>query len=315
RFRLDVVNIQYQSAAYGLHPAINLLPHLVREVPMVVTFHDLRPPYLFPKAGRLRDRAVLALAQGARAVIVTNAQDRQRLVGQHGIRRFEMIPIGSNISATLPRRYDRTVWRMRWNLPEEALVLCYFGFLNASKGGEDLVYALRRLVDGGLDAWLLMIGGAAGASDPTNRVYLQHVRRAIDTLHLADRVVWTGHLADEEVSACFALADICVLPYRDGLSFRRGSLIAALVHGMPIISTYPDGGPDPALLPEVRHGENVWLVPPANPAALAEAVRRLAGDPELRRRLGEGARALSKQFDWVNIAQRTLQLLNEVVHG
>ncbi len=54
--RPDVVHIQYQAAAYAMHPAINLLPRrlgwLGDERPRtVVTFHDLKVPYLFPKAG------------------------------------------------------------------------------------------------------------------------------------------------------------------------------------------------------------------------------------------------------------------------
>ena len=56
RYELDVVNIQYQAAAYNMRsPAINLLPWRLKGVAKtVVTFHDLRVPYLFPKACRLR---------------------------------------------------------------------------------------------------------------------------------------------------------------------------------------------------------------------------------------------------------------------
>ena len=52
-----IVHIQYQAGAFDLHPAINAAPWLLRErakVPVIVTLHDLRPPYLFPNAGRLR---------------------------------------------------------------------------------------------------------------------------------------------------------------------------------------------------------------------------------------------------------------------
>ncbi|MBK9234160.1 MAG: hypothetical protein IPO15_25800 [Anaerolineae bacterium] len=59
-----VVLIQYQTAAFGLHPAVNLLPgwlrlRLGRRRPrLITTFHDLKFPYLFPKAGPLRLAAV-----------------------------------------------------------------------------------------------------------------------------------------------------------------------------------------------------------------------------------------------------------------
>jgi glycosyltransferase involved in cell wall biosynthesis len=309
---IDVVNIQYQTAAYGMHPAINLLPMMQRalgptRVPMVVTFHDLLVPYLLPKAGALREWVNLTLARRCQAAIVTNAQDQRRLAAVRSIPRLERIPIGSNISTVLPADYDRAAWRARWGLPDESVVLCYFGFLNASKGGEDLVQALHQLVSTGMDACLLMIGGAVGASDPTNCAYLARVRALIAELGLEERVIWTGHLPDEQVSACFAIADLCLLPYRDGVSFRRGSLMAALAHGMPIISTYPTDDEIPS--------EAMWLVPPSDPAALADAVRTLMRDDDLRQRLKVGARGLSAAFGWDQIAERTLRLLTEVAHG
>src|SRR4051812_21246256 len=56
--RPSVAIIQYQTGAYGLHPALTGLPGWLRRrlpgLPVVTTMHDLREPYLFPKAGRLR---------------------------------------------------------------------------------------------------------------------------------------------------------------------------------------------------------------------------------------------------------------------
>ena len=47
--QLDVIDIQFQTAAFNMHPSIHWLPGNIRTVPIVVTFHDLRVPYLFPK--------------------------------------------------------------------------------------------------------------------------------------------------------------------------------------------------------------------------------------------------------------------------
>lgn len=305
--RPDVVNVQYQTAAYAMHPAVNALPRLARGVPVVTTFHDLLVPYLFPKAGPVRWWANLALARASRAVIVTNVQDQDRLTPYRWLRRTHLVPIGSNVPCRVPADFDPAAWRRLLGLAPGALMLCYFGFLNASKGGEELVRALGRLVAAGHDAHLLMIGGAVGASDPTNAAYLAAVRALIKEEGLGKRVVWTGHVAPEQVSASFAASDICVLPYRDGASYRRGSLMAALAHGMPIVTTEPQ-----APQPWLEHGENVWLVPPADAEALAAGCRRVAEDAALRERLARGARELHTHFSWPEIAARTLEVYRDV---
>jgi len=69
---LHVLDVQYQAAAYRMHPAINFVPRRRDRPPVVVTFHDLKVPYLFPKAGPLRWRVVHMLARWVDRIIVTN---------------------------------------------------------------------------------------------------------------------------------------------------------------------------------------------------------------------------------------------------
>jgi len=291
---------------------------------MVVTFHDLRVPYLFPKAGFLRWRSILALARHSDAVIVTNVEDERSLRDALGIEvsgkrihspssflypdslspdRLTLIPLGSNVYPQPPSDYDRAGWRAKMGMGEHTLLLAYFGFLNESKGGEDLVLALEQLVRQGYDAHLLMIGGQVGDVDPTNRAYAERVRSLIGRCGLANRVHWTGYTSLEEVSANLLATDVVVMPYRDGVSFRRTTFIAALCHGRPVVTTCPT-----VPLVELRDGENVLLVAPRDVESLARAISRLADDASLRVRLSAGAEALGDRFDWGAISQQTLDL-------
>jgi glycosyltransferase involved in cell wall biosynthesis len=306
RLGLEVLNIQYQAAAYGMTPPIHFLPRVVG-VPCVVTFHDLRIPYLFPKAGGLRWSAVLALARGAAAVIVTNPEDETRLRAAGGVKRLAQIPIGSNIAPELPPGFERGEWRGRSGVGPDDWLLGYFGFVNASKGGETLVRALARLAADGRPARLLLIGGRTGASDPTNAEYGGQVKALARELGVEARIGRTGFVSAPEVSAALAACDVVVLPYRDGASFRRGSLMAALAHGCAIVSTFPA-----TAQPGLRDGENIRLVPPDDPAACAAAVAELMAAPEARARLAQGARTLSAEFDWEKIAARTVEVFDAV---
>lgn len=309
----QILNIQYQTAAYQMHPAVNFLPwrlRFLRYRPRVVaTFHDLKLPYLFPKAGPVRRWVTSALIRGCDATIVTNVEDRLQAerLGAHDP---HLLPIGSNIHPQAPPNYDRQKWRERWGVGEDEVLVCYFGFLNESKGGETLFRALAHLVDSGERIRLLMIGGKVGSSDPANVAFLQKMEALIGELNVEGTVAWTGYVDGPEVSANFWAADVCVLPYRDGVSFRRGTLMAALAHGMPIISTYPRV--DTA---EVVEGENMALVPPDDPQALADKIREVTASDQLRQRLARGATGLSRLFSWEAIAEDTYELYEQILNA
>jgi glycosyltransferase involved in cell wall biosynthesis len=305
----DVVQIQYQSAAYGLHPAVNLLParlRMLKRHPLVLTtFHDLRFPYLFPKAGPLRWQSVVRLARDSDASVVTNPADWTRMRDAGLGDKLRAIPIGSNIRCEAPRDYDRTAQRAKWGIKPDEWLLAYFGFLNENKGGETLIRTVAELVKRRVPSRLLMVGGKVGSSDPTNLAYLEKVERLIGELGIGDRVQWTGFTSSEEVSANLMAADCAVLPYREGASLRHGSLMAALAHGLPIVSTTLSGIPAEALkqFPMLEDGESALLVAPDQPSRMAEAVIRLMTGNALRSHLAAKAAVLSRQFEWETIAQ------------
>jgi glycosyltransferase involved in cell wall biosynthesis len=269
----------------------------------------LKVPYLFPKAGPLRDWVVKELARRSDATITTNREDYESLKAELAAPP-SLIPIGSNIAPKLPTGYDRDVWRARWGAGPDDLFLGFFGFINDRKGVDTLLRALKLLESdpqGAPKPSLLMIGGQTGASDPTNVAYLAYIQDLISELGLEARVKWTGYVTAEEVSASFLATDLCVLPFRDGVSFLHGTFHAALVHGLPIVTTQPR-----VLLPELVDGGNVCLVPPEQPKALGEAITRLTDAPDLRRALGEGAKTLSELFRWDRIAADTLDLYHTI---
>jgi glycosyltransferase involved in cell wall biosynthesis len=328
-YQPNVLHIQYQAAAFDLGGWVNWLPWYLKKrrvkTRLVTTFHDLRVPYIFPKAGPFRWRSMLALARHSDGVICTNREDLHTLqhtlnVGQTvsltGAKGqansstdtkplLTLIPLGSNVEPQPPAGFDRTAWRKKYRATTDTLLLAYFGFLNESKGGEELIDALALLRQRGIDAHLLLIGGDVGHADPTNIAYARKVQALIERHHLADVVHRTGYVELPEVSANLLAADVVVMPYRDGVSFRRTTLIAALRHGCPVVSTTPV---DQTLIPEIRQGKNMLLGQPRNAAALAEIIAPLAQDMALRQKLSQGAKQLGGLFDWDKIAGGTADL-------
>ncbi|MCL4532266.1 MAG: glycosyltransferase [Actinobacteria bacterium] len=307
----SLVHIQYQAAAYDMAPAVHLLPAYLRlsvpGVKVATTFHDLRPPYLFAKAGALRTAAVHALDRFSHASVATNRADLEKLggimEGSGRVARRWLIPIGSNVDHRPPSGFDRESQRRQLGVEEGVILLSHFGFMNDSKGVEFLLQALGLLSERGLPVKLLVVGGEAGDSDPTNNAYSRRILQLIRSRRLENRVSWTGFISPEQVSASLLSSDLCVLPFRDGASLRRGSLLAALAHALPVVTTYPEHAE-----PLLRDGENVVMARADSPAALADAIDTVAKNGELRRRLSAGAASLARHFAWGDIASRHLEM-------
>jgi len=307
RYDIEIVNLQYQAAAFNMNSlAPSFLPWRLKGiVPTITTFHDLRVPYLFPKAGRLRTVAVRGLARRSAGCIATNPADFHRLAAwRDGLVRE--IPIGSNIATYEPNHVEIEEARLHLGLRPGDVLLGYFGFLNETKGADTLIDALARLDE---RFHLAFIGGQTGASDPdNNQTFLAGLRRRIEQAGLAGRVHWTGFLSPERVSTHLAAADLMVMPYRDGVSLRRGTLMAVLAHGRPLITTAPIKTSS-----EFRHGENMWLVPVDDVEVLGNAITTLTTDSSLRESMGRGARKLARSYSWDVIAERTAGFYAEVM--
>ncbi len=297
--RLDLVNLQFQTAAFRMSPWIHFLPQFLGQVRVVTTYHDLRVPWLFPKAGALRQRLVLHLAQSSSAIICTNHEDHARLKGQ--VRHARLIPIGSNILEQRPGSFDALAWRRRAGLANDEILLAWFGLVNHSKGLATLFESMAELRKTGLPLKLVLIGGEAGDSDRSNPAFLESLNELVNRLGLEPALHRTGYITEADVAAWLWASDLVVLPFRDGASFRRGSLMAAIQHGCATVTTMPG-----VAIPEFMHGLNLWLVPPNDAQALSEALRTLVVSRECRDTLRQGATQLATRFDWQAIAAEYL---------
>jgi glycosyltransferase involved in cell wall biosynthesis len=198
------------------------------------------------------------------------------------------------------------VWRKKAGAADGDFLLAYFGFINHSKGVDNLLKALAALDVPNIK--LVLIGGRTGTADPTNAAYAASIDKLIADLRLTDSITWTGFVEESEVSQYLRAADVVVLPFRDGASYRRGSLMAAIQQECAIITTYPTQGESPFT------SANMCLVPSDNPTALANAIQKLVTTPQLRIQLQSGVSQLKQLFDWQVIAS-AYERLFECVMG
>jgi glycosyltransferase involved in cell wall biosynthesis len=289
--------IQYNPFAYG-HWGV--APELVAEAlmfrhrtgaPLAVSVHESwvnpddrgRTPWRSLLMGGYQ-RLQLASLLGAADVVMAATQALVRQLGHDAIH----VPVGSNV---IPIPVNRDDARDRLGIHDE-LVVALFGTGHPSRALEYATAAIERLVDarGSEYVKVLNLGVGAPAIDLRGRV-------AVET---------PGELVDRELSLRLSASDLLLLPFTDGLSTRRTTMMAGLAHGLPVVGLQGPGTDDVL----VRSGQALTLTPLGDIAAFAKATVALAEDADRRRATGRAGRELyATQFDWSVTARRVAAAL------
>lgn len=170
-------------------------------------------------------------------------------------------------------RAERAAVRAELRTPEDAVAVVQVSRMEAWKGHRLHLEALGRLRE--VPGWVCWLVG--GAQRPHEEAHLAEMRALAGTLGIASRVRFVGERAD--VRRILAAADVACQPNLGPEPFGI-TFVEALFAGLPVVATRLGGAP------EVVDDSCGILVPPEDPDALADALRRLVGDAELRRRLG-----------------------------
>ena len=234
----------------------------------------------------LLGRALRWVAAGG-LVIVQNPEDRAVLTrlgiepGRIGLIRGSGVDAAHFMPLPEPERPGITV----------ALV----GRMLRSKGVLDAVLAIRRLRAAGQPVYLLLAGGPdSDSSDSLSEAELAELGRE-------PGIEWLGHVAD--VRTVWARAAVAVLPSIYGEGIPK-SLLEAAACGRPIVASDMPGCRE-----VVVPGQTGLLTAAHDAAALTAAIGTLAGDPVLRRRMGEAGRArIVAEFAEEIVAAQTLAL-------
>ena len=130
------------------------------------------------------------------------------------------------------------------------------------------------------------------------------MRRRAREAGLEAQVVFAGLVPYERIPEELRGADVFALPsLQEGLPL---SLLEAMASGLPVVASAVGGIPA-----VVRDGDDGFLVPAGDVAALGAALVRLANDPVRRARLGEAARRAAQAWSWNSIWERHEALLSD----
>lgn len=181
---------------------------------------------------------------------------------------------------------DRATLRQQLGLPVDAPLLVTIGRLAPVKRIDIALEALRLLP---ADVQLVIVGEGVD-------------RAELERLAPPGRVHFVGRQEHEATLRYLRAADLFILSSAtEGLAHV---LLEAQIVGTPAVATAVGGNPE-----VVIDGENGCLVPPEHPQALADAIRELLDQPEVRARYAEAGYARRELFLWDSTVQQTIDLL------
>ncbi len=266
-------------------------------------FHDLMNPWL--------RRFHVALERwGARRhhhLFTQSEEDRQAAVAERISAPTDATWIGNGVDTA---RFDRARFddaalaakRDALGLRPDSPVILIVARLVPHKGFREYVEAAAIIHRQFPNAQFLIVGSAL-ASDRHD--FEGEIRRRVAELGIEDDVVLAG--ARDDIPALMALSAVFTLPTTFEGVPRSG--IEAMASSLPVVATDIRGCRE-----EVVEGETGFLIPIHDPAALADRVMRVLGDPDLARRMGEvGRQRAAALFDERLVLEREWRVMRALL--
>ena len=246
-------------------------------------YRDWRWPPSFVR-GMVQKVFLKRLVEAAGRVFTASTPLHREICGWGAADRTMLLPIGSNIPLA---ETDTAAMRRGLGIGKDEVLLTLFGGGNSLKWNAHLVNDLdAELNRAGIPHCWLLLGSIAP-----------------EWFKLHARVLTPGLLEPDNLSAYLQISDIFLLPHVAGVSAKRGTLMAALQHGLPVVGT--EGPMTDDLWVDAQ---GVTVIKAGDVAGLSCAVLGLCRDPDRRRRAGEQNAALFNRWaTWPRVVDTFLR--------
>ncbi len=287
------------------------------EVPLVHMFHTL---------GQMKNRVARSAAEmegdyrtegeqevlqiADRLVAATVAEHAQlQFLYRADIRKLVIIPPGVDTAHFYPIPGDEA--KEVVGVPPNECMLLFVGRIEPLKGVDTLIRALALLHEqGGLlkecPHYLAIIGGDPEDNDQTMNTEMVRLKALCKELGIDDLVLFLGKRSQETLPYYYAAAEIVIVPSH----YESFGMVAleAMACGTPVIASQVGG-----LAFLVQDCVTGFVIPDDDPPALADRLRLLICDSELRQKLGKQATAYAQAYAWEHITNKIADLYRQVI--
>ena len=280
--------------------------------PFVVTFHALgrvRREHQGAEDGFPDERFEIEerIVREADRIVAECPQDADDLVRLYDAEpdRLALVPCGFDPDEFSPIATREA--RARLGLDPAERIILQLGRLVPRKGIDTVIAAAGRLKrDHGLPSRLLVVGGPDREPDPARSSELARLVEVARREDAGELVTFVGRRDRHELRDYYAAADAFVTtPWYEPFGITP---LEAMASGTPVIGSNVGG-----IKFTVRDAETGYLVPPRDPAAVAERLAHLYRHPKLIRSLGEQAvRRVNEEFTWTRVATAMAEVYEAV---
>jgi len=308
RASCDVVHANFfMSGLVGLQLKRRL------DLPLVVTFHALAAVRRLHQAaadGFPPERLAIErrVAHGVDRVIAECPQDRQDLQHHYALplRRITEVPCGVDLQEFRPG--DPRAARAQLGLDPQDFIVLQLGRMVPRKGVDNVIRALALLpARAGRQARLLVVGGESDTPDERLTPEIGRLRRLARQLGVEASVTFVGRRSREDLARYYQAADAFVsTPWYEPFGITP---LESMACATPVIGSAVGG-----IQHTVVDGVTGFLVPPKNPALLAEHLDWLRLHPQQARAMGRaGLLRVRRMFTWDQVAARLESVYRQVM--
>lgn len=232
KYKITSIHMEYPGDLYGKTFLASFLPYLTKiynkkyhkQVSFNVRLHE------FSRARFLRKIAILPILWFSDRIYVPAKKDREivsKLMKGNAIR----TTIGTNIKVVSNELIE-----------SKKITISFFGSVYPGKGIEKMlsVWNCIHKEDCENKYTFKIIGDVGTETNNHFCSYHKQIWNLIEEYGLREVIEVTGYLSDEAVSSEIQNTQIATLLYEDGLTLRRGSFLAYLAHGVPIVTSWGD---------------------------------------------------------------------------
>jgi D-inositol-3-phosphate glycosyltransferase len=230
--------------------------------------------------------------------------ERTELVDDYGADPSQVAIIPSAVNVRRFRPMPQAEARHWVGIDPGVFLIVYVGRMVPRKDVRNIVRAVALLKNSPAlpPVHFLVVGGESEQPDPAVTPEIGEVQKLAEALGVADRVHLIGSRPPKLLRYYYGAADVVVTtPWYEPFGLTP---LEAMACGRPVLGAAVGG-----ITYTIKNGQTGFLVPPRNPAALAERLEQLRADRVLCRRLGLAARTrVEHQFTWEIVGRRTAAL-------